>query len=69
MEKDYLYNDYKGKELLTEDEKFIYHSRILYYKQRMFFLFVMVAKPLEAPQEVYESVTNNFFTTFEILEK
>jgi hypothetical protein len=35
----------------------------------MFFLFVMVAKPLEAPQEVYESVTNNFFTTFEIPEK
>jgi len=69
LEKDYLYNDYKGKELLTEDEKFIYHSRILYYKQRMFFLFVMVAKPLEAPQEVYESVTNKFFTTFEIVEK
>ena len=68
-ENDFFYRDRKGKQWITEDDKVIYHSRILYYDQKIFFLLIILSKPLNAPQELYNQAINKFYDSFEILEK
>jgi hypothetical protein len=68
-ENDFYYKNRKGKQWMTEDERLIYQSRILYYNQKLFFLLIMFSKPLDVPQELYNKATNKFFDSFEIQEK
>lgn len=67
-EKDFFYKDIKGKELITEDKDTVYHSRILLYQNKVYFVAMYFYKPLSAPQELYTHIADKYFDSFAIQE-
>lgn len=68
QQKDFTFDGFKGRENLVEDDKFIYRSRILYYKQKVILQFVMTAKTLNLTQETYEFAVNKYFNSLQVTE-